>query len=113
LIRAIRTVDAGESLLSPQATRLLIDRYVVAVSSAPASGGAADAPALAVLTDREREVLQLVGQGLSNMEIAQQLVISPTTAKTHVNRIMAKLYAHDRAQLVIAAYENGLVAPGR
>src|SRR4051794_19366760 len=113
LIRAIRTVDAGDSLLSPHATRMLIDRYVVAgPAAAQTAGRATDARTLAVLTEREREVLQLVGLGLSNSEIAQRLVISPTTAKTHVNRIMAKLLAHDRAQLVIVAYESGLVWPG-
>ena len=69
-------------------------------------------PELALLTDREREVLLLVARGRSNQEIAEDLVISPHTAKTHVNRTMAKLYAHDRAQLVIIAYESGLLVPG-
>src|SRR5699024_3157299 len=67
---------------------------------------------LALLTEREREVLELVGRGLSNQEIAEKFVISPDTAKTHVNRIMSKIYAHDRAQLVILAYESGLLVPG-
>jgi DNA-binding NarL/FixJ family response regulator len=107
LIQAVHTVYAGEALLSPAATRLLVDRYVLA---APA-GRAPRAPVAGLdqLTEREREVLVLVATGLANSEIASRLVISPATAKTHVNRIMTKLYAHDRAQLVIAAYESGLV----
>jgi DNA-binding NarL/FixJ family response regulator len=107
LIQAVHTVYAGEALLSPAATRLLVDRYVLA---APA-GRAPRAPVAGLdqLTEREREVLVLVATGLANSEIAGRLVISPATAKTHVNRIMTKLYAHDRAQLVIAAYESGLV----
>ncbi|MFF2371465.1 response regulator [Agromyces sp. NPDC058110] len=112
LVDAVRTIHAGEALLSPQATRVLIERYV--------RGGAVPAPeassplgaALATLTEREREVLVLVATGLSNAEIAVHLVISPHTAKTHVNRVMTKLGAHDRAQLVIAAYEAGLVRAG-
>ncbi|MWB97123.1 response regulator [Agromyces seonyuensis] len=112
LVEAVRTVHAGDALLSPQATRVLIERYV--------HGGGVPAPeassplgrALATLTEREREVLVLVASGRSNEGIAGRLVISPHTAKTHVNRVMAKLGAHDRAQLVIAAYEAGLVRPG-
>ncbi len=77
----------------------------------PAPPGRRIPPALEHLTEREVEVLTLVGTGLSNDEIATDLVISPHTAKTHVNRVMTKLHAHDRAQLVIAAYENGLVRP--
>jgi DNA-binding NarL/FixJ family response regulator len=105
LMRAIRTVHDGDALLSPKATRGLIDRYVSPVPSTEIP------PQLAVLTDREREVLLLVAKGLSNDEIASQLFISPATAKTHVNRTMAKLLAHDRAQLVIIAYECGLLVP--
>jgi DNA-binding NarL/FixJ family response regulator len=107
LIQAVHTVHGGEALLSPAATRLLVDRYVLA---APA-GRAPRAPVAGLdqLTEREREVLVLVATGLANSEIASRLVISTATAKTHVNRIMTKLYAHDRAQLVIAAYESGLV----
>lgn len=102
---AIRTVHGGEALLSPVATRSLIDRYInpAAPSGVPR--------ALEHLTEREVEVLTLVGAGRSNDEIGAELFISPLTAKTHINRVMAKLYAHDRAQLVIAAYENGLVRP--
>jgi DNA-binding NarL/FixJ family response regulator len=107
LLNAIRTVVAGDSLLSPAATRALIDRVLIQ----PAAGSPATAQ-LSHLTPRETEILTLVGLGLSNDEIAVRLVISPTTAKTHVNRTMTKLGARDRAQLVIAAYENGLVRPG-
>lgn len=108
LIQAIATIHAGESLLSPVATRLLVDRYVRA---APPKARTHTTPVAGLdeLTDREREVLLLVAAGLSNSEIAERLFISPSTAKTHVNRIMTKLYAHDRAQLVIAAYQSGLV----
>ncbi len=106
---AIRLVHGGDALLSPSATRALIDR-VTSAPTPPAPGRRN--PALAQLTEREREVLVLVARGLSNEEIARTLTISPTTAKTHVNRTMAKLWAHDRAQLVIIAYENGLISPG-
>jgi DNA-binding NarL/FixJ family response regulator len=101
---AVRAVHHGDALLSPAATRSLIDRYV-----RPVTGHDRTPPALAELTEREVEVLTLVGAGRSNDEIAADLVISPHTSKTHVNRIMTKLHAHDRAQLVIAAYENGRV----
>lgn len=113
IARAVKAVHAGDALLSPAATRSLIANYVHA--PAPASGTALsdDAQArLDQLTDREREVLLLVAAGKSNQDIATALVISPHTAKTHVNRIMTKLQAHDRAQLVIAAYESGLLIPG-
>jgi DNA-binding NarL/FixJ family response regulator len=107
LIRAIRVVAAGESLLAPSVTRRLIAEFVnrSGVPEAPSS-------ALDVLTDREREVLALVGGGLSNDEIAAELVISVATARTHVSRAMTKLHARDRAQLVVAAYESRLVTPG-
>lgn len=107
IVRAVRAVHAGDALLSPVATRALIDRFVTAP---PAD--VRPLPELAQLTDREREVLLLVARGRSNQEIAEDLVISPHTAKTHVNRTMAKVYAHDRAQLVIIAYESGLLVPG-
>lgn len=112
LMRAIRTVHQGDALLSPAATRSLINRSIVgqAEASAPVQGEAP--PSLAMLTEREIEILILVARGLSNTEIALQLVISPLTAKTHVNRTMTKLAAHDRAQLVIIAYESGLLQPG-
>lgn len=108
IARAVRAVHAGDALLSPAATRSLITRYVL-----PGVPSEAAVPtAFEHLTEREREVLLLVARGLSNTEISDQLTISPHTAKTHVNRIMVKLHAHDRAQLVILAYENGLLAPG-
>jgi DNA-binding NarL/FixJ family response regulator len=105
VIRAVRTVAAGDALLSPGATRALIAQY------AGQSKPAALAPSLDLLTDREREVMSLVAGGLSNDEIAEQLYISPATAKTHVSRAMTKLNARDRAQLVVFAYETGLVTP--
>ena len=106
LVRAVRAAAAGDSLLSPGATRRLVAEYAIRAKPARLS------PALDVLTDREREVMALVAEGLSNDEIAERLVISPTTAKTHVSRTMIKLGARDRAQLVVYAYETGLVAPG-
>lgn len=111
IARAVRAVHAGESLLSPTATRALIARYVSGRVDSDRIG-AAQAPILIDLTERELEVLRLVASGLSNQEIAERLFISPHTAKTHVNRIMTKLQAHDRAQLVILAYEHGLRVPG-
>lgn len=111
LVRAVRAVAAGDSLLSPEATRGLIARVVHPAEGAPAAGWT-DGSILDGLTEREREVLLLVARGLSNQEIADRLVISVHTTKTHVGRIMVKLGAHDRAQLVIAAYESGLLAPG-
>lgn len=108
IVRAVRTVAAGDALIQPSITRRLIETFV---SSRPhisaAAGGLVD------LTDREREILRFVAQGMSNEEIADDLVISPATVKTHLARIMGKLDAHDRAQLVVAAYESGLVQPGK
>ncbi len=104
LLAAIRTVAGGEALLSPGATQALIGR-VLRQPDPPAPG------ALRSLTDREREVLTLIARGLTNAELAEQLVISPLTAKTYVSRLLTKLDARDRAQLVIAAYESGLVRP--
>ncbi|TQJ29969.1 response regulator transcription factor [Microbacterium sp. SLBN-146] len=109
IVRAVRAVDAGDALLSPTATRRLITRFVLPATAAPTGP---PPPEYAQLTEREREVLLLVARGGSNQDIADELFISPHTAKTHVNRIMSKLYAHDRAQLVIFAYENGLLTPG-
>jgi DNA-binding NarL/FixJ family response regulator len=108
LLEAIRTVAAGESLLSPAATTSLIRRFL----ASPVANVSAGLPAAVDLTTREREVTLLVARGLSNTEIADELVISPATAKTHVNRAMAKVHARDRAQLVVFAYENGLMTPG-
>ena len=107
LIKAVRVVAAGEALLSPGVTRRLIEEY--ASRSRPVSRPARQ---LELLTEREREVVTLVGLGLSNEEIAARLVVSPLTAKTHVSRAMVKLNARDRAQLVVMAYESGLVRPG-
>ncbi len=106
LLRAVRAVVDGDALLSPGVTRRLIAEFA-ARSKAPA-----DAEGLQLLTEREREVMALVGIGLSNEEIARRLVVSPLTAKTHVSRTMVKLGARDRAQLVVLAYESGLVRPG-
>jgi DNA-binding NarL/FixJ family response regulator len=106
LVRAVRAVAAGDALLSPGVTRRLIAEF--ATRSKPP----APAPDLLNLTDREREVVALVGAGLSNEEIARKLYVSPATAKTHVSRAMVKLGVRDRAQLVVLAYESGLVRPG-
>jgi len=108
LLRAIRVVAEGEALLSPGVTRRLIGEFVARPQGRPFA-----ADALEALTDREREVVALVAAGLSNEEIAAELVISPATARTHVSRAMVKLHARDRAQLVVLAYESGLVAPGQ
>ncbi|MBW5482159.1 response regulator [Streptomyces bambusae] len=104
-LHAVRVAARGDALLAPSITRKLIDRYVA--QPLPSDAGAG----LHELTGREREAVVLVAQGLSNDEIAGRLVISPMTAKTHVNRAMSKLHARDRAQLVVLAYESGLVAP--
>ena len=111
IVRAVRAVHAGDALLSAAATRGLITRYVLGGESQrrPVPD---PAPELSLLTEREREVLLLVARGRSNQEIAEALFISPHTAKTHVNRIMTKVHAHDRAQLVILAYESGMLVPG-
>ncbi|WP_329459214.1 response regulator transcription factor [Streptomyces sp. NBC_01497] len=106
LLRAVRAVVAGDALLSPGVTRRLIAEFA-SRSKAPVNAGG-----LENLTDREREVMALVGIGLTNDEIARRLVVSPLTAKTHVSRTMVKLGARDRAQLVVLAYETGLVRPG-
>jgi DNA-binding NarL/FixJ family response regulator len=120
LIRAVRVVHRGEALLSPSVTRRLIASLATRAPAVPATAAAGRDPAnparpaadLARLTEREREVLALVAQGLSNEEIATRLYLSPLTTKTHVSHIMTKLSARDRAQLVVIAYESGLVVPG-
>jgi DNA-binding NarL/FixJ family response regulator len=126
LIRAVRVVHRGEALLSPSVTRRLIaslarrapttQSTTGPTNTGPGTGGSASrafpAANLARITDREREVLALVAQGLSNDEIAVRLYLSPLTTKTHVSHIMTKLCARDRAQLVVIAYESGLVVPG-
>jgi DNA-binding NarL/FixJ family response regulator len=104
LVAAIRVIAAGEALLAPSATRRLIAEYVARPQ--PASRPSRD---LSTLTERERDVLTLIGQGLSNDEICQHLHVSMPTTKTHIGRLLAKLTARDRAQLVIAAYESGLL----
>jgi len=113
LIRAVRVVAGGDALLSPSVTR----RLITSLASRPGLGGqpgrpVMPGPSLSRLTEREREVLGLVAAGLSNDEIAAHLFLSPLTTKTHVSRIMTKLGARDRAQLVVMAYESGLVVPG-
>ncbi|MEU0016983.1 response regulator transcription factor [Streptomyces rochei] len=107
LLDAIRTVTAGDALLSPGPTARLIERFLRSPSAPPAGGDGPDC-----LSDRERQVLTLVARGLNNTEIADSLGLSPLTAKTHVSRVMGKLGTRDRAQLVIVAYESGLVTPG-
>lgn len=94
--------------MSPAATRGLISRFL----SQPAAYGPTDPERLAALTPREREVMTLVATGLSNQDIAERLFVTPVTVKTHLNRAMAKLGARDRAQLVVVAYETGMVRPG-
>jgi DNA-binding NarL/FixJ family response regulator len=106
LIRAVRVAAAGEALLSPGVTKRLLERIAVGLSDPT------DARILDVLTEREREVLTLVGQGLTNGEIAARLFMSPLTSKTHVSRILSKLGARDRVHLVVIAYETGLVRAG-
>jgi len=106
LLHAIRVVAAGEALLAPRVTRRLIAQFTAARTAHQASEDR-----LAALTQREREVLALVGRGLSNHEIADQLVISKATARTHVSRVIGKLGVRDRAQLVVVAYQTGLVNP--
>jgi DNA-binding NarL/FixJ family response regulator len=118
LLQAVRVVARGDALLSPSVTRAVISAFTdradaagLARAPTPPVARAHVAPArpgVAALTEREREVVALVAAGLSNDEIAQQLVVSPLTAKTHVSRAMIKLNARDRAQLVVFAYENGL-----
>ena len=106
LLQAVRVVAQGDALLSPGVTKRLIEEFAARAKDPVSSAE------LAELTDREREVMALVAAGLSNDEIAQRLYMSPATAKTHVSRAMTKLGAHDRAQLVVFAYESGLVRPG-
>jgi DNA-binding NarL/FixJ family response regulator len=106
LVRAVRAVVAGDALLSPRVTRRLIEEFATRAKEP------AGAPDLARLTDREREVVTLVAGGLTNDEIAGRLIMSGATAKTHVSRAMVKVGARDRAQLVVFAYEAGLVRPG-
>jgi DNA-binding NarL/FixJ family response regulator len=117
LIDAVRVVADGQALLAPAVTRRLIEAYVRSAPEDPPAGPSdPGAPAydgrLAALTPREREILALVGRGMSNQEIAEHLVLSPLTAKTHVSRLFTKLDARDRAQLVVLAYETGVAGQG-
>lgn len=109
LVAAIRTVAAGEALLAPSVTRRLIERFVGLPAPRPV---AARTEVLADLTPREADVLRLIARGLSNREIADQLVVSTTTVKSHVARLLMKLDLHDRTQAVVLAYETGFVTPG-
>ena len=106
LVGAVRSVAAGDALIDPSITRRLINQFVRAARPDPD-----DPPQLAALTPRERDVLRLVAQGLSNAEIAADLVVEDSTAKTHVGRILMKLGLRDRVQAVVMAYENGVVVP--
>jgi DNA-binding NarL/FixJ family response regulator len=106
LVQAVRVVAAGEALMSPSVTKRLLVEFAARAKEPLAARG------LQELTEREREIVALVGEGLSNQEIAERLFVSPATAKTHVSRAMSKLRARDRAQLVVIAYESGLVRPG-
>jgi DNA-binding NarL/FixJ family response regulator len=106
LVHAVRIVAGGEALLSPSVTKKLLLEFAARAKEPVSAEGLED------LTEREREIVALVGEGLSNQEIAERVFVSPATAKTHVSRAMAKLRARDRAQLVVIAYESGLVRPG-
>lgn len=105
LLHSVRVAARGDALLAPSITKMLISRYVAQPLDTEVS------PKIEELTNREREAVALAAQGLSNDEIADHMVISPLTAKTHINRAMTKLHARDRAQLVVFAYESGLVTP--
>ncbi|MEU6564475.1 response regulator transcription factor [Nocardia nova] len=105
LVKAVRVVAGGDALLSPSVTRRLVAEFATRAKPAPET-------TMTDLTDREREVMTLVAEGLTNAEIAKRLFMSPATARTHVSRILLKLNARDRTQLVVMAYESGLVRPG-
>ena len=108
LLGAIRDVHRGDAVVAPSATRRMLDRFADAM---PTGDEDAADPRLTGLTDREREVLELIGQGLSNQEIAARLVLAEATVKTHIGRLLAKTASRDRVQLVVLAYDTGLVAP--
>ena len=112
LLDAIRVVAAGDALLSPRATQALLSSIAAGTTTTEASAPPQPSKLLDVLTERERQVVALAAQGLSNDQIAEQLYLSPLTVKTHANRAMMKLHVHDRAQLVALAYRTGLVVPG-
>ncbi|MGQ0839565.1 response regulator [Actinokineospora sp.] len=107
LVSALRSVASGDAVVSPSVTRRLLDRFL-----GPGGGELRDAAVLDVLTEREREVLVLMAQGLSNTEVARKLFLSEATVKTHVGRVLSKLELRDRVQAVVLAYETGLVRPG-
>ncbi len=109
LVAAVRTVAAGEALLDPSITRRVVAAFVDGV---PPAGGVTEPPELASLTERERQVLVQLARGRSNAEIAASFVVSETTVKTHVGRVLAKLHLRDRAQAVVYAYEHGVVRAG-
>ena len=111
IVEAIRVVARGDALIQPSVMRRLVETFVASRPRAGMPQGSHAREAIRSLTDREREILMLVARGLTNEEIAGELIISPATVKTHVARIMGKLDAHDRAQLVVCAYESGLVSP--
>ncbi|GGM59003.1 DNA-binding response regulator [Thermopolyspora flexuosa] len=109
LVQAIRVVAAGDAIVAPSVTRRLLDRFA---SRLPAAGPRPTPPRLERLTERELEVLRLIARGMSNAEIAAELVVSETTVKTHVGNVLTKLGLRDRVQAVVLAYETGLVTPG-
>lgn len=111
LLGAIRTVHAGDSVVAPSTTRRLLEHFAAALPAAAGAPDAAGTDRLAALTERERETLVLVGRGLSNAEIAADFVVSEATVKTHIGRLLAKTGSRDRVQLVVLAYETGLVRP--
>jgi DNA-binding NarL/FixJ family response regulator len=117
LVAAVRTVASGDAVVSPRVTRRLLEQYAQQLPVGADAGADADRasryPQLSSLTEREREVLAVVAQGLSNTEIAASLFVSETTVKSHVGRILAKLGLRDRVQIVVLAYESGLVRPGQ
>lgn len=112
LLAAIRDVHGGDAVVAPSATRRILERFVGSLPDEAADGDAGE-DRLGVLTGREREVLRLVAQGLTNAEIGQKLVVADATVKTHIGRILSKTGSRDRVQLVVLGYETGLVEPGR
>ena len=112
LVASVRLVDTGDALLAPSITRRLVEKFAAPVADEPSTAAPAVHRDLAALTPREREILALMGRGLSNTELAGHLVLSEATVKTHVAHIFTKLSLRDRAQAVVVAYETGLVAPG-
>lgn len=113
LLAAIRDVHAGDAVVAPSATRRMLERFATALPDGAGDESPKEAVALAELTEREREVLVLVSEGLTNTEIAERLVVAEATVKTHVGRLLTKTGSRDRVQLVVLGYETGLVAPGR